>query len=134
MSASQGFSYVHVYDRIKKYIERVTYTQAPERKVIMGGHWLELIIVILVGLALFGPKTLQSLGRNAGRGIGQAKEVKDKIMSELPMEDLHKISQNIPTSPQHAVRILMTPEQKERVKATEGANQTIQSPSDNKQS
>ena len=99
----------------------------------MGGHWLELIIVVLVGLALFGPKTLQSIVRNAGRGIGQAKDVKDKIMYELQMEDLHKISQNIPTSPQHAVRILMTPEQKERVKATEGTNSQIQSAPDNKQ-
>ncbi len=98
----------------------------------MGGHWFELLIVVLVGLALFGPKTLQSIGRNAGRGIGQAKEVKDKIMSELPMEDLHKMSQNIPTSPRHAVQLLMTPEQKERVKASEGVDSSIQLPSDNK--
>ncbi len=93
----------------------------------MGGHWVELIIVVLVGLALFGPKTLQSLGRNAGRGIGQAKDIKDKVMSELPMEELHKMSQSIPTSPRHAVQILMTPEQKERVKAAEQASQPVQS-------
>lgn len=100
----------------------------------MGGHWLELIIVVLVGLALFGPKTLQSLGRNAGKGIGQAKEMKDKIMSELPMEELHKMSQNIPTSPRHAVQILMTPEQKERVKASEQPNVSVQPTPDSKQS
>jgi len=100
----------------------------------MGGHWIEMIIVVVVGLALFGPKTLQSIGRNAGRGIGQAKEVKDKIMSDLPMEELHKISQNIPTSPRHAVQILMTPEQKERVKAAEQSGQPIQLTPDNKQS
>ncbi len=99
----------------------------------MGGHWIELIIVVLVGLALFGPKTLQSLGRNAGRGIGQAKDIKDKVMSELPMEELHKMSQNIPTSPRHAVQILMTPEQKERVKAAEQPSQIIQSTPDSKQ-
>ena len=84
----------------------------------MGGHWVELIIVVLVGLALFGPKTLQSIGRNAGRGIGQAKDIKNKVMSDLPMEEIHKISQSIPTSPRHAVQLLMTPEQKERVKAS----------------
>ncbi len=100
----------------------------------MGGHWLELIIVVLVGLALFGPKTLQSIGRNAGRGIGQAKDVKDKIMSELPMEELHKVSQSIPTSPRHAVQMLMTPEQKERVKAAEQTTPSIQSAPENKQS
>ncbi len=100
----------------------------------MGGHWLELIIVVLVGLALFGPKTLQSLGRNAGRGIGQAKDIKDKVMSELPMEELHKMSQNIPTSPRHAVQILMTPEQKERVKVAEQSSQPVQSTPDIKQS
>jgi len=100
----------------------------------MGGHWFELIVVILVGLALFGPKTLQSLGRNAGRGIGQAKDMKDKIMSELPMEELHKMSENIPTSPRHAVQILMTPEQKERVKASaEQKSQSTQTTTENKQ-
>ena len=99
----------------------------------MGGHWFELLIVVLVGLALFGPKTLQSLGRNAGRGIGQAKDVKDKIMSELPMEELHKVSQSIPTSPRHAVQLLMTPEQKERVKAAEQTTPSIQAAPDSKQ-
>ncbi len=99
----------------------------------MGGHWVELIIVVLVGLALFGPKTLQSLGRNAGRGIGQAKDIKDKVMSELPMEELHKMSQSIPTSPRHAVQILMTPEQKERVKAAEQSSQPVQFTPDSKQ-
>jgi len=84
----------------------------------MGGHWIELIIVAVIGLAIFGPKTLQSLGRNAGKGLGQAKGIKDKIIAELPMEDIHKISGSIPTSPRHAVQILMTPEQKERVKAS----------------
>ena len=100
----------------------------------MGGHWVELIIVVLVGLALFGPKTLQSIGRNAGRGIGQAKDIKNKVMSDLPMEEIHKISQSIPTSPRHAVQILMTPEQKERVKAAEQANQSVQSLPDTTQS
>jgi len=93
----------------------------------MGGHWIELAIIVLVGLALFGPKTLQSIGHNAGRGIGQAKDIKNKVMSELPMEELHKMSQNIPTSPRHAVQILMTPEQKERVKASaEQQSQPVQ--------
>ena len=99
----------------------------------MGGHWIELIIVVLVGLALFGPKTLQSIGRNAGRGIGQAKDIKDKVMSELPMEELHKMSQNIPTSPGHAVRILMTPEQKERVNVSEQSSLPVQTTPDAKQ-
>ncbi len=84
----------------------------------MGSHIFEILLVVLVGLAIFGPKTLQSLGRSAGRGIGQAKDLKDKVMSELPMEEIHKVSENIPTSPRHAVQLLMTPEQKERVKAS----------------
>ncbi len=104
----------------------------------MGGHIFELILVVLVGLAIFGPKTLQMLGRNAGKGIGQAKDIKDKIMSELPMEEIHNISQNIPTSPRHAVQILMTPEQKERVKASEEqkshpVSEPVQPTSDSKQ-
>ena len=97
----------------------------------MGGHILEFLLVALVGLAIFGPKTLQALGRNAGKGIGQAKEMKDKIMSELPMEEIHNISQSIPTSPRHAVQILMTPEQKERVKASaEQKTQPVSNPAE----
>ena len=129
-----------VYNRAEHQFDAITFRDKEmhfRKGEIMGGHILEFVLVALVGLAIFGPKTLQALGRNAGKGIGQAKEMKDKIMSELPMEEIHNISQNIPTSPRHAVQILMTPEQKERVKASaeqksQAASESVQPTSESK--
>jgi TatA/E family protein of Tat protein translocase len=85
----------------------------------MGFHLPELIVLAVIVLALFGPKTLQSVARNAGKGVSQVKGAKDKLMAELPMEEIAKVTESIPQvplNPQQAVRMLMTPEQKEAVK------------------
>lgn len=69
----------------------------------MGFHPLDILIIAGFALILFGPKTLQSLSRSAGRGLGQAKDMKDKLMSELPVEEISKVNEalsKIPTSPQ----------------------------------
>lgn len=82
----------------------------------MGGfHLLDLIVILAIGLLIAGPKALQSISRNAGKGMGQAKAMKDKVMAELPMEEVSKISETIskiPLSPQQAVQMLVTPEKK----------------------
>ena len=65
----------------------------------MGIHFVDTLVIVLIGLALLGPKMLQSVARNAGKGVGQAKEMKDKLMAELPMEDIAKFSENIPSVP-----------------------------------
>ena len=58
----------------------------------MGGlHILDLIVVVAIALLIVGPKTVQSLSRKAGKGVGQAKTVKDQLMSELPMEEISEI-------------------------------------------
>jgi sec-independent protein translocase protein TatA len=84
----------------------------------MGGfHLVDLIVILVIGLLIAGPKALQSISRNAGKGVGQAKTVKDKVMAELPMEEVSKISQTIskiPMSPQQAVQMLLTPEQEKK--------------------
>ncbi len=84
----------------------------------MGGfHLIDLIVILVIGLLVAGPKALQSISRNAGKGVGQAKTVKDKVMAELPMEEVSKISQTIskiPLSPQQAVQMLLTPEQEKK--------------------
>ena len=81
----------------------------------MGGlHILDLIVVVAIALLLVGPKTVQSLSRKAGKGVGQAKTVKDQLMSELPMEEISEISNTfskIPLSPQQAVQKLLLPQQ-----------------------
>lgn len=80
----------------------------------MGFHLLDIIIVAAIGLALFGPKALQSIARNTGKGIGQAKVMKDKVMSELPMEDIAKARGSIPRVPlnsRQAMQMLVAQEQ-----------------------
>jgi Sec-independent protein translocase protein TatA len=83
----------------------------------MGFHFVDLIIIAAIGLALFGPKALQSMARSAGKGVGQAKTMKDKVMSELPMEEITKITDQIPQVPlnsRQAIQMLITPEPVEK--------------------
>jgi len=77
----------------------------------MGGfHILDLVVIAIIGLALFGPKALKSIARNAGKGVGQAKTAKEKVMAELPLEDLSRVAQKVPMNPQQAIQMLITPE------------------------
>ena len=77
----------------------------------MGGfHILDLVIIAIIGLALFGPKALQSIARTAGKSVGQAKSAKEKVMAELPLEELSKVAQKVPMNPQQAIQMLITPE------------------------
>lgn len=80
----------------------------------MGGfHFIDLIIIIGIGLAILGPKAMQSIARNAGKGAAQAKDIKEKVMSELPMEDIAKITEHIPQVPMNsrqAIQMLIMPE------------------------
>ncbi len=78
----------------------------------MGFHYVELLVMLLIGLAIFGPKTLQSVSRSIGKGAGQAKTMKDSVMAELPMEEISRVSQHIPRIPlnsQQAIQMLLTP-------------------------
>ena len=81
----------------------------------MGGfHLLDLVVILVIGLLVAGPKALQSISRSAGKGVGQAKTMKDKVMAELPMEEISDITNTfskIPLSPQQAVQKLLLPEQ-----------------------
>ena len=84
----------------------------------MGGlHLLDLIIIVAIAMLIAGPKTVQSLSRKAGKGVGQAKTMKDKVMAELPVEEISDISNTfskIPMSPQQAVQKLLLPEQENK--------------------
>jgi TatA/E family protein of Tat protein translocase len=51
-------------------------------------HW---IIVAVVVLALFGPKTLSRFGKTAGRGVRAVSDVK-KDLTELPQKALGDIT------------------------------------------
>ena len=84
----------------------------------MGGlHIIDLIVVLAIAMLIVGPKAVQSLSRKAGKGVGQAKNMKDKVMAELPVEDISEITSTfskIPTSPQQAVQKLLLPEQENK--------------------
>lgn len=79
----------------------------------MGGfHYIDLIVILGIILALLGSKSLQSIARGAGKGMGQAKAAKDKVLAELPMEEISKVTEHIPRIPLNttqAVQMLLTP-------------------------
>ncbi len=99
----------------------------------MGGlHLLDLIVILAIVLLIAGPKALQSISRNAGKGVGQAKTMKDKVMAELPMEEISEISNTfskIPLSPQQAVQKLLLPEQENKKSETKQEVKKESSPS-----
>jgi TatA/E family protein of Tat protein translocase len=106
----------------------------------MGFHLVDWIIILAIGLLIFGPKAMQSIARNAGKTLGQAKEAKDKLLAELPMEELNQVRENIsriPTSPQQAAVMLLTPEQQRdqdrQKKETPQAPEKAETPSQEKQ-
>ena len=80
----------------------------------MGGfHFFDLIPILVIGLLILGPKSFQSVARNAGKGMKKAKSAKDSLLADLPIEEINKIAQQIPMSPQQAVFKLLTPEEQE---------------------
>lgn len=84
----------------------------------MGGfHFSSLTVVLVMSLVIAGPKALQALSRHVGKSVGQAKAMKEKVMAELPMEEISGLVQSIskiPLSPQQAVQRLLTPEQEKK--------------------
>jgi TatA/E family protein of Tat protein translocase len=96
----------------------------------MGFHPLDWLVILAIGLLIFGPKAIQSVARNAGKTVGQAKEAKDKLLAELPMEELNSVRENIsriPMSPQQAAMMLLTPEQ-QRKQDTSKAPEAVETP------
>ncbi len=94
--------------------------------------WLEILLVAIVLLALFGPKTLQSWARGAGRGAGQARKMKDKIVSDLSIDDVKKATDalsHVPRNSQDVVRMLISSDEK-KPETTKTASQPGESVAD----
>ena len=88
----------------------------------MGFHFLDMAIIAGVILVLFGPKTLQSLARSAGKSVNQAKAMKDKVMSELPVEEISKMAKQLPQVPlnsRQAIQMLLNTDKKKTSSAAE---------------
>jgi|SRR5579863_475273 len=95
----------------------------------MGFHPLDWVVILVIGLLIFGPKTMQSIARGAGKTVNQAKLAKDKLLAELPMEELNQVRDNIgriPLSPQQAALMLLTPEQERKQEATKAVEEQKQ--------
>ncbi len=83
----------------------------------MGFHPIELVVIAVIVLALLGPKALQSIARGAGKGVNQANDMKNKMLAELPMEEISQVSSKIPRIPTHphdVVKMLIGPETQEK--------------------
>lgn len=72
----------------------------------MGFHPLDLVVVAVIALALFGPKTLQSVARGLGKGVTQAKTMKNEIMSDLSVDDITKVTSDLPTVPRNSRQVV----------------------------
>jgi TatA/E family protein of Tat protein translocase len=114
------------YDTDKAYKCAGAITLEERSYKVLGLHLPELLIILGIALAIFGPKTLQSVARNAGKGVSQAKNMKDKVLAELP-EEVTQVSQHlarVPTSPQQAVQMLMAPEKDRKAEEKKLAEET----------
>ncbi len=81
----------------------------------MGGfHLSGLIVVLVIGLLIASPKALQSMSRNVGKHVGQAKAIKEKVLASGISQSISKI----PLSPQQAVHMLLTTEQEKKKRET----------------
>lgn len=97
----------------------------------MGFHPLDILIIVGIALLIFGPKTLQSISHSAGRGMGHAKEMKDKLMTELPIEELTQVNETIskiPLSPQQAAQKLLASSLKPDEKKAPVSEEAVEKP------
>ncbi|QBD82054.1 hypothetical protein EPA93_41180 [Ktedonosporobacter rubrisoli] len=102
----------------------------------MGFHFVDILIIAFIGLAIFGPKALQSMAHSAGKGVNQAKNMKDKLMAELPMDEISQVAESIPQVPlnsQQAVQMLLTSSNTPAEKSAEKKQQTSETPLEKKQ-
>jgi TatA/E family protein of Tat protein translocase len=77
-----------------------------------GFHWPDLLVVLVIAMIIFGPKWVQSMARNAGKTVRQAKTMKEQVMAELPIEEISQVTHQLPHMPlnsHQAVQMLMTP-------------------------
>jgi sec-independent protein translocase protein TatA len=60
---------------------------------------LEIVIVLVIVLLIFGPKRLPDLGRSLGRGM---REFKDSVTGKDSDDEPARIAQNEPAAPEPA--------------------------------
>lgn len=78
---------------------------------------LEWVVLAIIILAIFGPKTLQSIAHGAGKGAAQAKNMKDELMNDLSLNDSSKAASSdkkpsIPRNSREVVDMLLSSDEK----------------------
>ncbi|HET9920512.1 MAG TPA: twin-arginine translocase TatA/TatE family subunit [Ktedonobacteraceae bacterium] len=79
----------------------------------MGFHFMDLVVVLVIGLLIFGPKKLQEISRGAGKTMRQVNEIKDKMLADLQVDELTEVRRQIPTiptNPQQAFKMIVSEE------------------------
>lgn len=59
---------------------------------------LEILVILLVGLIIFGPQKIPQLARNLGKGVTALKKAADDLTAEVTKE-LEEIEEEKPTKP-----------------------------------
>jgi sec-independent protein translocase protein TatA len=72
-----------------------------------GIGWMELVIVLLVALVVFGPKRLPEMGRSLGRGM---REFKDSISGKDDDRDIPELH-----APEDEARVATPPRERDTV-------------------
>jgi Sec-independent protein translocase protein TatA len=88
----------------------------------MGFHYIDIAVVVVIGLLIVGPKTFMSMSRRAGKGMNQVKSLKEDLLSELPVNELSQVTKQIskiPTNPFQVAQLLIAPEPTEKPQAQE---------------
>lgn len=87
---------------------------------------LDIIVIAGIVLALFGPRMLQSLARNAGKTTGEVKNAKDKFMSHSDVSKVHDTLNKVPTNSQQAFQMIMSSDE-QKAGATAADSQSVES-------
>ena len=77
-------------------------------------HILDWLLIAGAALALFGPKMLQSVARSAGKTAGHAKDLKDKVVSDLSIDEFAELRNSVPTNPQQAMKMMLSSDTKKK--------------------
>jgi TatA/E family protein of Tat protein translocase len=88
----------------------------------MGFHFMDLVVILVIGLLIFGPKKLQEMSRSTGNVMKQVNEFKDKMLAELPVEEISEVTHAVPRVPTNPVQAFQMLTADEKPQATKQAS------------
>ncbi len=91
---------------------------------------MEMVLIAVAVLAVFGPKTLQSFAKGAGKSVAQAKQMKEKVLSDIGVDELKKMTEGLPQVPlnsMQAVDMLVSPPKQKKTQPAIEKQGTVES-------